>query len=104
MSADEWCLAVTTAAAVTVVVLAPGEKTAAPACNIGAHPVPGLSVRSLPEKEFAALHAAVAPQGENERWAEIPWQTDLQAARRKAADEGKPLIMWIMDGHPLGCT
>ena len=67
-------------------------------------PVPGLSVRALDEKQFQTLHAAVTPRGEGERWTEIPWETDLATARQKAAREQKPLLMWIMDGHPLGCT
>ena len=63
---------------------------------------PDPAARSLPPAEFDRLHAAVLPRGE--RWAEIPWETDLEAARRRAAREGKPILMWIMDGHPLGCT
>ena len=66
--------------------------------------VPGFETQSLSPARFAALHAAVAPKGEGERWTEIPWMTDLNAARAASAREGKPLFMWIMDGHPLGCT
>lgn len=33
----------------------------------------------------------------------IPWQTNLWEARKLAAKEGKPLLLWEMDGHPLGC-
>jgi hypothetical protein len=73
-------------------------------CKLGGIDVPGFAVTSLPEARFKALHAAVTPSGPAERWTEIPWQTDLQAARQKAAREGKPILMWIMDGHPLGCT
>jgi hypothetical protein len=76
----------------------------APSCKLGGIDVPPFSTERLPDTQFKALHAAVAPSGPAERWAEIPWQTDLQAARQKAAREGKPLFMWIMDGHPLGCT
>jgi hypothetical protein len=80
--------------------IAPAEKP----CTLGGVAVPALSVKALDTKHFRALHAAVAPRGEGERWAEIPWQPDLAEARRKAARENKPLLMWIMDGHPLGCT
>ena len=67
-------------------------------------PVPDLSVTALDENQFQTLHAAVTPRGESEQWTEIPWETDLTTARQKAAREQKPLLMWIMDGHPLGCT
>lgn len=37
-------------------------------------------------------------------WLTIPWQTDLLAAQRSAAESHRPLFVWAMDGHPLGCT
>ena len=35
---------------------------------------------------------------------DLPWLTDLWEARKKAAAEGKPLLVWVGDGHPLGWT
>jgi hypothetical protein len=35
---------------------------------------------------------------------EIDWQTDLWKARQMAAKQGKPIFIWEMDGHPMGCT
>ena len=32
------------------------------------------------------------------------WLTDLWQARKLAARQGKPILLWEMDGHPLGCT
>ncbi|MCB9886790.1 MAG: hypothetical protein H6838_14960 [Planctomycetes bacterium] len=37
-------------------------------------------------------------------WRSVPWQLDLLAAQRAAAASHKPLFVWAMDGHPLGCT
>jgi hypothetical protein len=74
------------------------------ACLLAGLPVPTHAEAQLSASRFQALHAAMTPRGEGERWTEIPWQSDLQAARVKAAREGKPLLMWVMDGHPLGCT
>jgi len=37
-------------------------------------------------------------------WRSIPWQIDLLNAQRDAAAQHKPLFVWAMDGHPLGCT
>lgn len=67
-------------------------------------PVPNLSTGQLHSARFRALHAAAAPTGPGERWRQIPWQTDLTAARAMAAREHRPLLLWIMDGNPLGCT
>ena len=35
---------------------------------------------------------------------DLAWMTDLHEARTKAAAEGKPLLVWVGDGHPLGWT
>jgi hypothetical protein len=59
----------------------------------------------LTEKNFAALHELIQPRPEELVWKEeIPWRTDLWEARREAAASGKPIFLWEMDGHPLGCT
>ena len=58
----------------------------------------------IPESSFDRLHALIKPDSAAEKWAQIPWLADLWEARRKAAAEGKPILLWEMDGHPLGCT
>ena len=77
---------------------------AQPQCQLEGTPVPGVETAAIPAEQFQALHSKMAPRGEQERWATIPWATDLRAAREKSAREGKPILMWMMDGHPLGCT
>ena len=52
---------------------------------------------------FARHLAAIKPGPQEARWLQIPWQTSLAAARQKAAAAGKPILLWEMDGHPLGC-
>lgn len=58
----------------------------------------------ISEREFAKLHALIKPLAGEEKWQQIPWLTDLWEARRKAAAEGKPILLWEMDGHPLSCV
>jgi hypothetical protein len=55
-------------------------------------------------KEFQQLLTAVKPQSGEDKWAEIPWLSSLWQARKQAAAEGKPILLWEMDGHPLGCV
>ena len=50
------------------------------------------------------LEALIRPQPKEQRWLEVPWTTDLWDARRRAAEQGRPIFLWEMDGHPLGCT
>lgn len=61
------------------------------------------AVESLDEAAFVALHAATIPD-DPEPWEAIPWRTDLTIAQREAAASGRPLFLWTMNGHPLGCT
>ena len=56
-----------------------------------------------PER-FKALHSLIKPAAAEEKWAQIPWMSGLWDARQKAAAEGKPILLWEMDGHPLGCV
>lgn len=58
----------------------------------------------LAPQDFSALHTLIKPQVDEWRWANIPWETSLWEARQKAAAQGKPLLLWEMDGNPLGCT
>lgn len=60
------------------------------------------AVEPLDHAAFRGLHARVVPA--RQKWQTIPWQLDLVAARAKAVREKKPLFMWSMNGHPLGCT
>jgi hypothetical protein len=50
-----------------------------------------------------ALRSVIKPRPEETRWEEIPWRVDLWDARRDAAREGKPVMLWEMDGNPMGC-
>lgn len=57
----------------------------------------------LDRAEFERLHAALQPD-ETETWRQIPWKVSVLEAQRSAAAEGKPIFIWAMDGHPLGCV
>ena len=48
--------------------------------------------------------AAIRPTADESDWARINWRTNLWEARKEAAKAGKPIYLWEMDGHPLGCT
>ena len=55
-------------------------------------------------EQFDKFQALIKPGQGEDPWATIPWLTDLWRARQLAAREGKPILLWEMDGHPLGCT
>lgn len=82
--------------------LASAASRSGSAAELNGATVPSFEAASLPAEQWSKLHAGTLPPAE--KWTEIPWETDITAARQRAAREGKPLFLWIMDGHPLGCT
>jgi len=57
----------------------------------------------LDEARFAELMERLSPDPAA-LWRSVPWRIDLLAAQHEAAAQHKPLFVWAMDGHPLGCT
>ncbi len=57
----------------------------------------------LDDAQFDRLQRELTPDPAAP-WRSVPWQIDLLAAQREAAALHKPLFVWAMDGHPLGCT
>ncbi len=58
---------------------------------------------ALTAEQFEKLRALIKPQPGEDKWAEIPWTSQLWESRRQAAAQGKPILLWEMDGNPLGC-
>ncbi len=56
----------------------------------------------LSADQFGKLRSLIKPRLGG--FDDLPWMTDLWEARKKAAAEGKPLLVWVGDGHPLGWT
>jgi len=61
------------------------------------------SAKRFTAGDFERLHQLIKPGPGEARWEQIAWMpaNDLWAARRKAAEEGKPLLLWYMAGEPL---
>lgn len=57
----------------------------------------------LTEERFRELHRQLQPS-DDDLWRSIPWRTSVLKAQHVAAEENKPIFIWAMDGHPLGCT
>jgi hypothetical protein len=73
-------------------------------CAVSGLAVPLSAAEPISPAQFSELHALIKPKATEEQWAQIPWLTHLWGARQRAAAEGKPILLWEMDGHPLGCT
>jgi len=40
----------------------------------------------------------------DEAWREVPWHASYRDGIVAAADLDRPLLLWVMNGHPLGPT
>ena len=59
---------------------------------------------SLSQDNFEAWTRHIDPAPEEQRWRQIPWKPSLAEGLEQAGAETKPLLLWAMNGHPLGCT
>lgn len=57
----------------------------------------------LTAERFEKFHRLIKPQPGELRFHEIPWLIDVWEARKKAAAEGKPILVWSgAGGSPVG--
>lgn len=64
----------------------------------------GTAGAEISKIDFNQLTTLCTPGKSSSGWLELGWEIDLWKAREQAAKEGKPIFLWEMDGHPLGCT
>ena len=53
---------------------------------------------------FQKQLAAIVPGEEELAWRSIPWRAEFRTALIEADKLGKPVLLWAMNGHPLGQT
>lgn len=51
-----------------------------------------------------AWEARIRPTASERSFERIPWLTTFGDGIREADARGRPLLLWVMNGHPLGCT
>ena len=62
------------------------------------------AAQELTEANWRATRDRVLPSAEELAWTAIPWHTTLAAAALEADAQGRPILLWTMDGHPFGGT
>ena len=58
----------------------------------------------LTSDNYAIWRDHIQPDLSELAWEEIPWQTTFKDGIIAADTADKPLLLWTMNGHPLGCT
>src|SRR5262245_2137649 len=74
---------------------------AAPAltASLSAGAVPPIAPADLDR-----LLRIIQPQRDEAPFAQIPWLASVWEGRIEAAARGKPIVAFLMSGHPMGCT
>ncbi len=52
----------------------------------------------------AACREQVLPTDDELAFDRIGWRTSLAIAALEAGSADRPVLLWAMNGHPLGCT
>jgi hypothetical protein len=58
----------------------------------------------LNDQNYAEWRKHILPDTGEMAWLQIPWATTFKDGIVAADAAGKPLLLWTMNGHPLGCT
>ena len=55
-------------------------------------------------ENYAEIRDAIRPSEEENSWKKIGWRNAFWPAVQEARELGRPILLWTMNGHPLGCT
>jgi hypothetical protein len=58
----------------------------------------------LNDDNYEVWRNHILPHQSEMAWSQIPWFSTLKDGILAANTTGKPLLLWTMNGHPLGCT
>lgn len=72
-------------------------------CGLAAAEDPSSDL-TLTRANLDALHARIVPQDQDQDFLAIPWRAALWPALEEARGLDRPVLLWAMNGHPLGCT
>jgi hypothetical protein len=61
-------------------------------------------VPELNDQSFERWRDYIRPQAKEESYLDIPWRESFSVAINEARETDKPVLLWAMNGHPLGCT
>lgn len=65
---------------------------------------PARAKVELNDQNYSEWRKHILPDTGELAWQQIPWATTFKDGIVAADAAGKPLLLWTMNGHPLGCT
>jgi len=64
-----------------------------------------LQTPVVPDAEnYRQLLTFIQPDAKEQAYKEIDWRVKFSEAIAEAKELGRPILLWTMNGHPLGCT
>ncbi len=63
-----------------------------------------LAGQELTDKSCEKLCELVLPGKAEQTWQKIPWRATYWEGVVEAWEEDKPVLLWAMNGHPMGLT
>lgn len=66
--------------------------------------IPHSRAEELTTENYAHWRDYALPTASEERWRKIPWIATFYEGVAEAQQSKKPLLIWVMNGHPLACT
>ncbi len=93
----------------TLVGLALGVAGTGAAPGIHNAPAQGADKRgpqtvALTEANYKKLRDQVLPTAAQLAWQKVPWRPTVWDGIVEGQASDRPILMWIMNGHPLACT
>jgi len=70
----------------------------------GEEPVAKAGQFALGPATYAELGAFIRPSADELSFEDIGWRNAFWPAVQEARALGRPILLWTMNGHPLGCT
>ena len=61
-------------------------------------------MHALRDADLAAWRELILPTSEELAFERVAWLPSFHEGMERANIERKPLLLWVMNGHPLGCT
>ena len=58
----------------------------------------------LNKENYNTIREALVCSKDESGWRTIPWRPDLGEALVDARKQEKPILLWVMNGHPCGMT
>ena len=58
----------------------------------------------LNNETYAAWRDHILPTQDEQKFLSIPWERSFGEGIIRGDETDKPVLLWAMNGHPLGCT